>query len=149
MGFTKVRFVHNNKIWNSLLHITQRTSSQGKELHVVKHAAPAKKWVYLIHHEISVAQCSPVDWFLNERSRSLQAFWLSFVRCLRPQLWIYCAAAIAMGFLGDFVQAPQVAHWWRTLEVFLTFWIPVSATLIFSPFIKQLHLPYQCQKVRE
>jgi hypothetical protein len=37
MGFTKVWFVHNNTIWNSLLHITQRTSSQGKELHVVKH----------------------------------------------------------------------------------------------------------------
>jgi hypothetical protein len=37
MDFTKVWFVHNNKIWNSLLHITRRTSSQGKELHVVKH----------------------------------------------------------------------------------------------------------------
>ncbi len=43
-----------------------------------------------------------MDWCLNERSGSFQAFWLSFAWHLWPHLWIYCAAAIAMGFLQHF-----------------------------------------------
>jgi hypothetical protein len=103
MGFTKVWFVHNNTIWNSLLHITQRTSSQGKELHAVKHVVFCSSSEEMSIYNSSWDFCTTMfssGLVSQQRLGSFQAFWLSFAWCLRPHLWIYCAAAIAMGFLG-------------------------------------------------
>ncbi len=63
-------------------------------------AALVKKWVYRNHHEISVPQCSPVDWFLNERLGSFQAFWLSFAWLLWPHYWSTVKLPLLWDFLG-------------------------------------------------
>jgi len=153
MGFTKVWFVHNNTIWNSLLHITQRTSSQGKELHVVKHVVFCSSSEEMSIWNSSWDFCTTMfsSGLVSQREIGILSGLLTQF-CVAPLTTfvdLLCSCHCSGISWAFWIQARQVAHWWRTLEVFLTFWTPVSATLIFSPFIKQVHLPYQCQKVRE
>ncbi len=153
MGFTKVWFVHNNIIWNSFQHITPRTSSQGKELHVVKHVVFCSSSKEMSLYNSSCDFCTTMfsSGLVSQPEIGILSGLLTQF-CVVPSTTfvdLLCTCHCYGISWAFWVHPPQVVHWWRTLEVFLTFWIPVSATLIFPPFVKQLHLPCQCQKVRE